>query len=84
MLGAALAFTILVRTLLHAHGSDSILAAAIGSDTKGNVSLLLYAVAVGVALLLPWLSCALYATVSIIWLIPDRRIEKRLPDSEVR
>jgi uncharacterized membrane protein len=84
MLGAALAFTILVRTLLHAHGSDSLLAAAIGGDIKGNVSLLLYAVAVGVALWFPWLSCALYATVSIIWLIPDRRIEKRLPGSDVR
>jgi uncharacterized membrane protein len=79
MLGAALAFTILVRTLLRAHESDSILAAAIGSDVKGNVSLLLYALAVGIALFLPWVSCALYATVSIIWLVPDRRIEKRLP-----
>jgi uncharacterized membrane protein len=78
MLGAALSFTILVRTLLHAHESDSILAAAIGSDVKGNVSLLLYALAVGIALFLPWVSCALYATVSIIWLVPDRRIEKRL------
>jgi uncharacterized membrane protein len=78
MLGAALSFTILVRTLLHAHESDSILAAAIGSDVKGNVSLLLYALAVGIALFLPWVSCALYAAVSIIWLVPDRRIEKRL------
>jgi uncharacterized membrane protein len=65
--------------LMHAHDSDSILATAIGSDVKGNVSLLLYALAVGVALFLPWVSCALYATVSIIWLVPDRRIENRLP-----
>jgi uncharacterized membrane protein len=80
LLCAALAYTILVRALLHSHGHDSVLAVAIGSDAKGNVSLLLYAVAVAVALFLPWLACALYATVSVIWLIPDRRIEKRVTD----
>jgi uncharacterized membrane protein len=82
LLCAALAYTILVRALLHHHGHDSVLAAAIGSDFKGNVSLLLYAVAVAMALFLPLVSCVLYATVSVIWLIPDRRIEKRVTGAD--
>jgi uncharacterized membrane protein len=78
LLGAALAYTILVQALIRLHGRDSMLARAIGHDRKGFVSLLLYALAAPAAWLTPWISGAIYVTVAIIWLVPDRRIEKAL------
>ena len=72
--GAAIAFTVLVRTILRANGTDSYVARAIGSDTKGNVSLLIYAAGIGLAFVSPWISYALYASVAIMWFIPDRRM----------
>ncbi|MFT3906503.1 MAG: TMEM175 family protein [Steroidobacteraceae bacterium] len=78
LLMCAIAYTILVRVLLKLEGRDSFLAHAIGSDRKGNASLLLYALGIVVACKLPLVACALYVTVAIIWLVPDRRIEKRL------
>ena len=81
LLGAAIAYTILVRTLLRHHERDSALARAIGSDTKGYISLACYAAALAVAWWLPWLSCALYVVVALIWLIPDRRMERVLGDA---
>ncbi len=75
---AALAYTILVRTLLACHEADSALARAIGRDAKGNVSLVLYALGLPLAFWLPWISVALYAGVAAIWLVPDRRIERNL------
>jgi uncharacterized membrane protein len=75
---AALAYTILVRVLLRGHGPESTLAQAIGSDFKGNLSLVLYAVGIGLTFLSPWLGVALFAAVAVLWLCPDRRIEQRL------
>lgn len=75
---AALAYYIMVRTLMVHHSNDSILAAAIGRDTKGLRSLYIYAAAILLAFVSPWISIALYVTVAVIWLIPDRRIENRL------
>ncbi len=75
---AAVAYTILVRVLLTGHGADSHLARAIGSDYKGKISLTLYTLSVAVAFWQAWLSLALNILVAIIWLIPDRRIEKTL------
>jgi uncharacterized membrane protein len=80
LLMAGLAYTLLVRALIARHGSDSVLATAIGRDFKGNVSILAYLVAILLALLNPWLSCALYVAVAILWLVPDRRIERALAD----
>ena len=57
-------------------GEGSLLAQGIGRDLKGKVSLLLYLVAIAAAFLAPWLAGALYALVALIWLIPDRRIER--------
>ncbi len=79
LIGAAVAYTILVRALLARHGKDSVLARAIGKDLKGNMSIVLYASAIAAAFLSPLISCALYALVAFIWLVPDRRIEKVLP-----
>ncbi len=73
---AALAYTILQRSLLAANGPDSVLARAIGSDVKGMVSIGLYAIAIGLAFVNQWASLALYATNAALWLVPDRRIER--------
>ena len=76
LLCAGVAYSILVRALLGLHGRSSLLAKAIGADFKGNVSLVIYIVAIALAFVLPWLSGALYIAVAIIWLVPDRRIER--------
>jgi uncharacterized membrane protein len=78
LLASAIAFTILVYALIEEHGKDSLLATAVGRDYKSRVSLGCYTAAIPLAFVSPWLSCALYVTVSIIWLIPDRRIEREL------
>ena len=75
---AALAYYILVRTLLAVHGPDSMLAKAIGSDTKGIVSLVIYTVAILLAFVYPRLALGLYAVVALMWLVPDRRIEGKV------
>lgn len=78
MLMSGVAYYLLVRALLGNHGRDSALARAIGEDRKGMLSLVLYAVAIPLALIAPLASCGLYALVSVIWLVPDRRIEHTL------
>jgi len=75
---AACAYYILVRCLIAQHGADSKLAKAIGNDFKGKISVVIYAVAIPLAFLTPWLACGLYVIVVIMWLVPDRRIEKVL------
>jgi uncharacterized membrane protein len=79
---AAVSYYILVRTLLAGHGPDSTLARAIGSDLKGKISLVIYLGGIPVAAFLPWLAVGLYAVVAIIWLVPDRRIERALDSAE--
>ncbi|MFN6564407.1 MAG: TMEM175 family protein [Nostoc sp. ChiSLP01] len=74
----AIAYFILTRTLISHHGNDSTLAIAVGKDFKGKVSVVIYAVAIALAFLNSWLACALYILVAVMWLIPDRRIEKTL------
>ncbi len=77
---AAVAYYILVRALLARHDADSPLAKAIGSDFKGKVSIALYAVAIPLAFVAPLASGALYVAVAILWLVPDRRIERVLAE----
>ena len=74
-LGAALVYTLLMRMIIRAN-RDSIVAMAIGSDRKGAASLVMYACAVGFAFLSPYISYALYAAVSVVWFIPDRRLNQ--------
>lgn len=78
LLCAAIAYFILVRTLLALHGSDSVLANALGSDFKGKISIVIYILAVSLAFVRSWLACGLYVLVAVIWLVPDRRIERTL------
>ena len=78
MLLAAIAYFILQRAIIAQHGRDSRLAAAIGRDVKGKLSLALYATAVAAAFFRPWISCGLYVLVALLWLVPDRRIERAL------
>jgi uncharacterized membrane protein len=75
LLMSAIAYTILLRAILKRQGRESMLAAAIGSDFKGKLSPVLYAVAIPAAMWRPWIAGALYVTVALIWLAPDRRIE---------
>jgi TMEM175 potassium channel family protein len=75
---AAIAYYILTLTLLSLHGKDSVLATALGRDFKGKISIVIYVVAISLALVKWWAACALYIMVAIMWLIPDRRIEKTL------
>jgi uncharacterized membrane protein len=78
LLFAAIAYTILTLTLLSLHGRESVLATAMGRDFKGKISIVIYLVAIPLALGKWWLACALYVLVAIMWLIPDRRIERTL------
>ena len=78
LLCAAVAYYILARALLALHGQESVLASALGSDFKGKVSILIYAVAIPLSFVNSWLAGALYVLVAVIWLIPDPRIERRL------
>jgi len=75
LLMAAVAYTLLQNAILVLQGRDSALAAALGSDVKGKLSLASYAVAIVLAFVNQWLSDALYVFVALLWLIPDRRIE---------
>jgi uncharacterized membrane protein len=81
LLFSGIAYFILTKTLVAHHGQDSALAIAMGKDLKGKISLLIYAVGIGVAFVQPWAAFMLYILVAIIWLIPDRRIE-RIIDSQ--
>ncbi|MEO8958731.1 MAG: TMEM175 family protein [Rudaea sp.] len=78
LLMAALAWPLMIKALIAVNGKDSLLAEAIGSDVKGKLSIVAYALAIGIAFVVPWLSCVLYAAVAILWFVPDRRIESRV------
>jgi uncharacterized membrane protein len=79
LLLSAVAYYILVRVLIRHEGYDSALARAIGRDWKGKISLAMYAVAIASAFLHPLIAGAIYAAVALMWLIPDSRIETKLP-----
>ncbi len=81
LLMAAVAYWLLQKAIIAADGRDSLLAKAIGRDLKGNISPVLYLIAIAAAFHEPWISDAIYAGVALMWLVPDRRIEKILPDA---
>jgi len=78
LLLAAIAYTILVQSLLSLHGPDSLLATALGSDFKGKISIVLDLIAIPLAFLKPWVAFAIYVLVAVMWLVPDRRIERKM------
>jgi len=82
LLMAAIAYYILQRAIIASQGPDSLLATAVGKDYKGKVSPLLYFIAIPLAYLSPWISNGLYVFVALMWLIPDRRIERVIVKSK--
>ncbi len=78
LLLAACAYLLLQRAILVREGPHSMLAAAVGKDRKGRVSLLLYALGIALAFLRPWIAGVVYGAGALMWLIPDRRIEQRV------
>jgi len=78
MLGAGVAYYVLSQVLVAHHGQESTLARAVGRDEKGKISLLIYLCAVPLAFVDARIACGLYVLVAVIWLIPDRRIERAL------
>ena len=78
LLAAAVAYYTLQGTLLRAEGDESLLAAAIGRDYKGKASPLLYCLGIGLSFVHPWLGLAVYVFVALMWLVPDRRVERRV------
>jgi uncharacterized membrane protein len=81
LLLAAIAYFILQNTIVAAQGPDSKLAAAIGRDLKGKLSIALYAIAIPGSFFRPWLAGCIYVFVALRWLIPDRRIERVVDES---
>jgi uncharacterized membrane protein len=82
LLLAGIAYLLLQHAILRQEGPDSTLAAAVGRDRKGKTSLLIYAIAIPAAFLHPWMAGALYVAGVLMWLVPDRRIERRLSRAE--
>jgi uncharacterized membrane protein len=78
LLMPAIAYNLLQIAIVRRHGPAGALAKAIGSDFKGKVSPVLYVAAIAVAFIAPWISHAIYVLVALMWLIPDRRIERAI------
>ncbi len=75
----AIGYTVLQAQIIQSQGAESVLHQAVGQDLKGKVSLASYVLAIPLALLgLPWLAGMLLGAVSLVWFIPDQRIEKKL------
>ncbi len=79
---AGVAYWILERTIIRTEGYGSLLAQAVGNDRKGILSVVVYAIAVPLAFFGHWIAQCLYVFVALIWLVPDRRIEKALATLE--
>jgi uncharacterized membrane protein len=75
-LAAAVAYWLLVRTIIHAEPPGSAVSISVGSDVKGVGSILIYGAAIGLAFVSPWIAYGLYALVAVIWIIPDRRLSR--------
>lgn len=81
LLMCGFAYWLLARAIIKTDGPDSILAKAIGSDRKGNASLIFYLIAIPATLLSEWIAQVIYIGVALMWLIPDPRVEKALAES---
>lgn len=77
---SAIAYIILERAIIKTHGEASVLRQALGSNIKGNASPVLYSFGIASAFISPWIAGTIYVSVAIMWLIPDRRIERALVD----
>ncbi len=82
LLMCGVAYYILSQTLIGLHGKNSTIANAIGSDKKGKLSVVIYAFAIASSFINPWIGMALYTIVAAMWIIPDKRVEKKLMSQE--
>ncbi|MDD4991396.1 MAG: TMEM175 family protein [Paludibacter sp.] len=82
LLMAAIAYFLLSKVIVNVHGKDSVLSTAIGSDWKGILSIAGYALAVAFAFILKEISLFIIVAIAVAWLIPDRRIERKLKEKE--
>ncbi|HET7833827.1 MAG TPA: TMEM175 family protein [Gallionella sp.] len=82
LLMAAIAYYLLQSRIIAVEGTESILRRAIGSDWKGKLSPIIYIVAIGASFAIPWVAQSLYVLVALMWLIPDRRIERVISHHE--
>jgi uncharacterized membrane protein len=80
LLMPAIAYYLLQVAIIHREGHDGALAHALGRDVKGKISPVLYLVGIVCAFALPWVSYGLYVLVALMWLVPDRRIERRVKE----
>ncbi len=78
---AAVAYLILQTVIIRQQGKDSVLARAVGKDSKGKLSVLTYLSAIFLAFVSPWIANVLYVLVALIWLVPDRRIARALGEA---
>jgi uncharacterized membrane protein len=78
LLLSAIAYLILQSVIVREHGNESVLARAVGKDLKGKLSPMIYVAAIGFSFISPWIAQALYVLVALIWLVPDRRIERAM------
>jgi uncharacterized membrane protein len=82
LLMAGIAYYLLQYAILAHEGRNSLLASALGRDWKGKISPAIYTAAIPLAFVSPWISSALYTSVALLWLVPDRRIERALVKRE--
>ena len=81
LLMPAIAYYLLQKAIMRKQGAHSVLATALGADLKGKISPVLYAAAIALAFVAPWVSILIYVLVAVMWLVPDRRIENVLRES---
>jgi uncharacterized membrane protein len=79
---AAGAYWVLQQAIIASEGENSVLKRAVGNDWKGKLSPVLYLIAIAVTFWSPWVAQAIYVSVALLWLVPDRRIEHALQDRE--
>jgi uncharacterized membrane protein len=78
LLMCAVSYIVLQNSIIRQHGLESVLAKAVEKDLKGKISLTCHITALPLAFVAPWISEILYIVAALIWIIPDRRIEKQL------
>ncbi|MEP6595969.1 MAG: TMEM175 family protein [Ginsengibacter sp.] len=75
---AGMAYFFLAHALINLHGKKSTIAVALGKDWKGKISVVIYAIGIGICFINEWIALSLYAFVAAMWFIPDQRIEKKI------
>ena len=84
LLSAAIAYYILQTMLLRGEGEHSVLRIALGTDVKGRISPLLYCLGIGLSFIDRWLALAVYVGVALMWLVPDRRVERHVSTASAK